>query len=154
MPNYNSADRREVLIRQIREAIAEDNRKEIIERLWKGRQERVRKGKSPGGTVPYGYRRDGKRLAPDSLEATVVRMVHRESQFGKSVRTIVNELNNNGFATGNGKPWVPRQVRNILARKELYEHGKRRYGCVEGTNQGLILLNNHNNPPSSETPEV
>src|SRR5262249_44283265 len=51
MPNYNSDNRRDVLIRQIREAIAEDNRKEIIERLWKGRQERVRKGKVPGGTT-------------------------------------------------------------------------------------------------------
>lgn len=33
-----------VLIRQIREAVAEDSRKDIIERLLKGRQERVRKG--------------------------------------------------------------------------------------------------------------
>ena len=43
MPNYNGKDRKDVLIRQIREAIAEENRKEIIERLWKGRQERVRR---------------------------------------------------------------------------------------------------------------
>src|ERR1041384_3765161 len=53
MPGYDSRNRRDVLIRQIREAIAEDNRKEIIERLWKGRQERIRKGKAPGGNVPY-----------------------------------------------------------------------------------------------------
>ncbi len=52
----------EKLIRQIREAIAEDNRKEIIERLLKGRQERVRKGHSAGGNVPYGYRRERKTL--------------------------------------------------------------------------------------------
>jgi len=43
MPTYNSRDRKDVLIRQIREAIAEENRKDIIDRLWKGRQERVRK---------------------------------------------------------------------------------------------------------------
>src|SRR6516164_8106259 len=54
MPTYNGKDRRDVLLRQIREAIAEDNRKEIIERLWKGRQERVRKGNFPGGNAPYG----------------------------------------------------------------------------------------------------
>lgn len=42
MPTYNGRDRKDVLVRQIREAIAEENRKEIIERLWKGRQERVR----------------------------------------------------------------------------------------------------------------
>src|SRR5689334_415905 len=57
MPGYDGKNRRDVLLRQIREAIAEDNRKEIIERLWKGRQERVRKGNTPGGNAPYGYRR-------------------------------------------------------------------------------------------------
>jgi len=36
MPNYNAGDRRDVLIRQIPDAIAEENRKEIVERLWKG----------------------------------------------------------------------------------------------------------------------
>jgi site-specific DNA recombinase len=47
MPTYNGRDRKDILIRQIREAIAEENRKDIIERLWKGRQERVRR--SPAG---------------------------------------------------------------------------------------------------------
>ena len=51
MPYYSGKNRRDVLIRQIREAIAEDNRKEIIERLLKGRQERVRKGRAPGGNL-------------------------------------------------------------------------------------------------------
>jgi len=140
MPNYNSADRREVLIRQIREAIAEDNRKEIIERLWKGRQERVRKGKSPGGTVPYGYRRDGRSIVPDSQEANVVRMVFDRAQRGVSVVELVNQLNNEGFARRNGKPWIERQIRTMLTRKELYAEGKRHYGSVEGTNKQLILV--------------
>ena len=65
MPTYNGRDRKDVLVRQIREAIAEENRKEIIERLWKGRRERVRKGLPPGGNVPYGYRRNGQGLTVD-----------------------------------------------------------------------------------------
>lgn len=56
MPTYNGKDRKDVLVRQIREAIAEENRKAIIERLWKGRQERIRRGLPPGGNAPYGYR--------------------------------------------------------------------------------------------------
>lgn len=62
MPTYNGKDRKDVLVRQIREAIAEENRKDIIERLWKGRQERVRRGKFPGGNVPYGFDRNGRGL--------------------------------------------------------------------------------------------
>src|SRR5713101_2688146 len=68
MPTYNSKDRKDVLIRQIRAAIAEENRKDIIERLWKGRQERVRRGLPSGGNVAYGYQRVGKQLAPDDAE--------------------------------------------------------------------------------------
>jgi len=60
MPNYDGSDRKDILIRQIREAIAEENRKEIIDRLKKGREERVRKGKMAGGTLPYGYSRINK----------------------------------------------------------------------------------------------
>jgi hypothetical protein len=52
-----------------------DNRKEIIERLWKGRQERVRKGKTPGGNAPYGYRRESKKLVEEEREAEIVRLI-------------------------------------------------------------------------------
>src|SRR6266851_1152093 len=60
MPTYNSRDRKDVMLRQIREVIAEENRKDIIERLLKGRQERVRRGLPAGGNVAYGYRRESK----------------------------------------------------------------------------------------------
>ena len=139
MPNYNSQDRREVLIRQIREAIAEDNRKEIIERLLKGRQERVRKGHHPGGNVPYGYRREGKTLVPNDREAAVVRTIFETRQRGIPVSDIVALLNGQGFERRNGNPWTQRQVRAVLSRKELYECGKLRYGAVEGTNERFIL---------------
>ncbi len=139
MPNYNSRDRREVLIRQIREAIAEDNRKEIIERLLKGRQERVRKGHSPGGNVPYGYRREGKTLVPDDREALVVRTILEAKRCGSMVPEIVDVLNDQGFQRRNGAPWTRRQVRAILSRREFYEQGKFRYGKVEGMNARFIL---------------
>ncbi len=139
MPNYNSRDRREVLIRQIREAIAEDNRKEIIERLWKGRQERTRKGHAPGGNVPYGYRREAKTLIPYDLEAVVVRRILEAHKGGNGIPEIVNTLNREGHERRNGKPWTRRQVQAILSRKELYEQGKFRYGFVEGRNEQFIL---------------
>src|SRR5260370_36736792 len=49
VPNATAQD---VLIRQIREAIAEENRKDIIERIWKGRQARIRRGLRPVATYP------------------------------------------------------------------------------------------------------
>lgn len=139
MPNYNSQDRGDVLIRQIREAIAEANRKEIIERLWKGRQERVRKGHFPGGNVPYGYCRTEKKLVPNPHEMDVVCTILDLAEKGKPNTEIVGVLENQGVRRRNGKPWTARQVRAVLARRELYEEGKIRYGSVDGVSKELIL---------------
>jgi len=140
MPGYNGQDRRDVLLRQIREAIAEDNRKEIIERLLKGRQERVRKGHFPGGNVPYGYRIEKKTLIPYAAEAEVVREIIWLDRGGVPVREIVNALNRRAARRRNGEPWTGRQVRAILSRRELYERGKVHYGTVEGQDKRLILM--------------
>lgn len=140
MPNYNGQDRRDVLLRQIREAIAEDNRKEIIERLLKGRQERVRKGQFPGGNVPYGFRREKKRLIVFEPEAGIVRGILYLAQGGKPLQEILRALNAQGARRRNGKPWTTRQVRAILSRRALYELGKIRYGDAEGVNQELVLV--------------
>jgi site-specific DNA recombinase len=124
MPTYNGQDRRDVLIRQIREAIAEDNRKEIIERLLKGRQERVRKGHFPGGNVPYGYRVERKGLMPDPSEAAIVREIIRLSRRGCRAAAIMSALNHQGARRRNGTHWTARQVRAVLSRRDLYEHGR------------------------------
>jgi site-specific DNA recombinase len=130
MPNYDRNNRKDVLIRQIREAIAEENRKEIIERLWKGRRERVREGKPSGGVVPYGYRRRRKRFQPHPIESIVVRRIFKMSASGASCTSIARDLNGNGYARRNGKPWTRWQV---LA-------GILRYGSVTATDQSLIII--------------
>lgn len=139
MPNYNGQDRRDVLIRQIREAIAEDNRKEIIERLLKGRQERVRKGHFPGGNIPYGFQREKKKLKLQPAEAAIVQEILELARREKPIRTIVEALNCKGAARRNGKPWTARQVRAIVSRRALYEQGRIQYGHVDGLNRALVL---------------
>jgi site-specific DNA recombinase len=140
MPYYSGENRRDVLIRQIREAIAEDNRKEIIERLWKGRQERIRKGKTPGGNAPYGYRRVNKRLVEHETESVIVRLIFRLNDAGHSAPAIARALANEKHCQRNGRPWSTRQVRAIVSRRNLYECGRVQYGTAEGTNPKLILI--------------
>lgn len=140
MPTYNSRDRKDVLIRQIREAIAEENRKDIIERLAKGRQERVRGGKAPGGTVPYGYRRVGGMLRKNEKEAEMIRLIFTLSNDGITQVQIAEALTARGFKRRNGNPWTARQVSAILSRRQLYEQGTVRYGAASGKDVGLILL--------------
>ena len=140
MPNYNASDRRDVLLRQIRAAIAEENRKEIIERLWKGRQERTRQGKWPGGNVPYGFRRYDKKLIENASESETVRLMFGLSEGGASGAEIARKLNDADLKRRNGAEWTARQVRAVLANRALYEKGIVQYGEVRAENEKLILL--------------
>jgi len=140
MPTYNGKDRQDVLIRQIREAIAEENRKDIIERLLKGRQERVRRGLPPGGNVPYGYRRNGRGLEIDAAEAEVVRMIFELAGEGYTTSWITRVLHEKGFGRRNEKPWTQRQVAATLGHGRFYRDGFLRYGEATGQNKGLVLL--------------
>lgn len=139
MPTYNSQDRKDVLIRQIREAIAEENRKDIIERLWKGRQERVRRGLPPGGNVAYGYSRSKAGLTTDPKEADVVRLILRLAEQGLTKAAIARALEGKGQRRRNGDSWTPRQVSAVLSRRDLYASGVIRYGQVRGENESLVL---------------
>jgi site-specific DNA recombinase len=140
MPTYNGKDRKDVLIRQIREASAEENRKDIIERLWKGRQERVRRGLPPGGNVPYGYRRNENGLEIHPSEAKIVRRIFGLAANIEPAARIAEILNSQGVVRRNGKPWTRRQISAILNREALYENGTIRYGEVEGESPNLVLV--------------
>ncbi|MCL4873551.1 recombinase family protein [bacterium] len=139
MPQYNG-ESKDVLMRQILAAVAEENRRGIIERLWKGRQERVRKGQFPGGNLPYGYTRENKRVVVKPVEAECVRLVFRLVAQGMKGQHIADELNRRGFVLRNGNPWTQRQVSRILQKERLYRGGFIRYGEIEGEMENQLIL--------------
>jgi site-specific DNA recombinase len=140
MPYYDGSNRKDVLLRQIREAIAEENRKEIIERLKKGREERALKGKLAGGMLPYGYSRAGKDIGKNPHEVEIVRTVFSFKNDGRNCQEIAESLNRQALLRRNGKRWTQRQVWAILSRDRLYGSGVVRYGKIEGRNDSLIIL--------------
>ncbi len=140
MPIYNGKDRKDVMIRQIREAIAEENRKDIIERLLKGRQERVRRGLPPGGNVAYGYHRNGTGLTRHEEEAAVVRRIFELAARGDTKSEIAKALETEGLVRRNGKVWTRRQVSAVLTRAEFYQSGFIRYGEASGQDTDLALV--------------
>jgi len=140
MPHYDYKNRKDVLIRQIKSAIAEENRKEIIERLKKGREERIRKGRLAGGTLPYGYKRIGKEIKKDPGEVKIILSVFELRNQGKTGQEIADYLNSKGFIRRNGHPWTQRQVWAILNRDDLYQKGIVKYGEIRGENPDLVIL--------------
>ncbi len=139
MPQYNG-ERKDIMMRQILEAVAEENRREIIDRLFKGRQERVRRGYSPGGNLPYGYVREDKMIIIDPREAEIIKKIYALDREGATGAAIAEGLNNDGYRMRNNRPWTQRQVCRILHRESLYRQGIVRYGSITGTNPGLAIL--------------
>jgi len=139
MPYYDGRNRKDVLIRQIRAAIAEENRKEIIERLKKGREERTLKGRMAGGTAPYGYRRAGKEIIKDTGEAGIVKVIFYLKD-SLSSQQIADYLNGLQHRRRNGGLWTQRQVAAILSREKLYRWGIIKYGDAEGKNEDYVIL--------------
>ena len=140
MPYYDRSNRKDVLLRQIREAIAEENRKEIIERLKKGREERTLKGKMAGGTLPYGYSRMGKEISKNPHEVEIVTIIFSMKRDNNSSQEIAQHLNERGCIRRNGKTWTQRQVLAILSREKLYRDGVVRYGRVEGKSPDFVVM--------------
>ncbi len=139
MPQYNG-ERKDILIRQIMEAVAEENRKDIIERLYKGRQERVRRGLFSGGNLPYGYIRENKIVMINRSEAAIISRVYALALAGNTGQAIANELNSLGCKKRNNRPWTQRQVCRILKNEKLYKKGLLHYGDTNTYNESLIIL--------------
>lgn len=139
MPQYKGGQK-DIFIRQILEAVAEEGRRSIIKRLLKGRQERVRKGLFPGGNLPYGYIREDKAVTIHPEEAERVRDIFDLTTQGLRGQKIADELNRLGHSRRNDKPWTQKQVWRILNRKNLYQDGILHYGGVLGENSALAIL--------------
>jgi len=143
MPFYDPDNYSDIMARQIKEVFAEGNRNVIVDRLKKGRQERTRKGKPPGGTVPYGYdTRKNKRWKVNYYEAGIVLLIFELGRCEEKPFKIAQILNEQGLKRRNGREWTGRQVRQILNRRDLYQAGIIHYGEVRGQNKKLIILDN------------
>ena len=118
------------LQRQVLGAIAEFERKKIIERTVRGKRERASQGKATGGPPPYGYRYDDTQpsgLAIDEERADVLRrMVGWLVSEGLSVRDIARRLNAQGMRPPRGGSRWNRSTVNRILRNEAAA-GRTRY---------------------------
>ncbi len=66
------------------------------------------------GSIPYGYRREGKDLMPDLNEQATTKTICQLYEKGTKLSGIVRTLNGQGQKTRTGKPWTPTQVKRII----------------------------------------
>lgn len=97
------------------------HKREVAERLLRGREAGARAGKHQSGPAPYGYRRDytkrcsdGVKLVPDEVESEVVQMIFREYLRLRSMKRLIKLLDEQGLRTRRNKRWSRAGVSWIL----------------------------------------
>ena len=84
----------------------------IRDRMFAGKLRRAQEGRTPGFTLPYGFRKgDGGGIEQDPAQAAVVRRIFRLYLGGAGCRTVARMLDADGHASpagaaGASQPWA------------------------------------------------
>lgn len=107
--------------------VAEIEKENIRVRMMGGRRQKAKRGGYSGGRAPMGYRVEDGGLVVNEDEAPAVRFLFDRKHSGCTMLSTVDALNDAGFRTRNGKPFVISTVQSIWNNEPLYR-GMYRYG--------------------------
>lgn len=121
--------------------VAQIERENIKIRMSGGRNAKAVRGGYAGGQPPMGYKVVSKRLVINEEEAETVRFIFKMKKSGATMLATVNALNENGYKTRRGKPFVISTVQSIW-NNELTYRGMYRYGkdgkWVQGQHEPIL----------------
>ena len=140
--NWSAQDKLTALILENFLAVAATIERENIRvRMSGGRKQKAKSGGYSGGQPPMGYKAVDGKLVVHEEEAAVVRYVFQLKDQGYSMPKTVEALNNAGYHTRRGKPFVISTVQSILNNRKTYE-GYYRYGkdgeWVKGQHEPIL----------------
>lgn len=105
------------------------------------RMDKAARGAYIGGNVPMGYKAENGRLVVNPDEVPVVLLVMERKHAGKTMLSTVDVLNQNGYKTRRGKPFVISTVQSIWHNEEFYR-GFYRYSkdseWVKGQHEAIL----------------
>lgn len=117
-----------IILESLLERMAEYYSAELAQKVKRGMHETRLKGYFQGGTLPYGYKLDGKKIVIDETKVEVVKHIFKQYALGKFVRNIIEELNSKGIYK-NGKPFADNRMFDMI-KNECYIGKYTKYGEV------------------------
>ena len=121
--------------------VAELERENINKRTSGGRKVKAARGGYSGGKAPMGYKVENKQLVINPEEVPVVEFIFERKFAGKTMLSTVDALNEAGYKTRNGKPFVISTVQSIWNNEPTYR-GMYKYGkdgeWVKGEHEPIL----------------
>ena len=126
------------LLRNIMLTFAQFERELASERTRDKMLERAKKGLWNGGIVPYGYKKENKKLIVNPKEAEIVRMIYETYITTGSLSKVYNELKTSNIRNRQGEFFNKSHLENIL-RNVVYT-GKVKYAgkIYQGIHKPII----------------
>lgn len=119
---------------------AQMERENINKRTSAGRKVKASQGGYSGGQAPMGYKVIDHKLEIDEEEAEVIRYIFELKAKGTTMLKTVQLLNDHGYKTRRGKPFVISTVQSIWNNERTYR-GEYRYGdgeWVKGQHEAIL----------------
>ena len=121
--------------------VADIERENIRVRTSGGRRIKAKQGGYAGGRAPMGYKIVDHQLVINEDEAPVVRFIFENKKAGNTMLGTVKALNDAGYKTRNGKPFVISTVQSIWNNEKTYR-GYYKYGkdgeWVKGVHEPIL----------------
>lgn len=121
--------------------VAEIEKENIKQRMSGGRKQKAKHGGYAGGQAPMGYKVFNGRLVVDEEEAKVVRFIFEHKFAGDTMLGTMKALNEAGYTTRRGKPFVISTVQSIWNNEKTYR-GYYKYGkdgeWVKGQHEAIL----------------
>jgi len=113
----SATEGRDPLGRGIQLVVAEDFCRKLSERVTEAKRRRFAEGRWNGGTPLFGYRVEGKRLAPDRGDQADVVVFIFETYLNDNIgfRQIARQLNARGIKPRRAKHWTGGSIRTMLS---------------------------------------
>lgn len=127
-----------IILEGMLESMAEYYSANLAQNVRRGLRESIAKGNYCGGTVPYGYKLEGKKLVVDEMYAPMIRYMFERYAAGDGKAKIIAELNRRGYRTRRHKTLTIGSMNSIL--KNTAYVGRYVYSgqVIQGLSQPII----------------
>ena len=106
-----------IILESLLEGMAEYYSAELSQKVKRGMNETRQKGNFTGGYLPYGYKKDGKKVVIDEDQAKIVCLIYERYAKNVYVKDIISELNELGL-TNKGRPFCKNSIHRILQNEK------------------------------------